>query len=471
MARVMLVYPNLYEPWLPMGISHLSSALKASGHDVKLFDATKYNLYNKINSIDMSLQDSMRKNYIYKPHKRWYEKIDISLEDFGDTFINSVNSYKPDVIGMSVMTHDVFPLTSYMLKKLEEYNGMVVVGGVVPTITPEWFDRSRADIVFRGEGEAMFPSICDDPDKYSGGVIDGTTTEINDLVLPDWDIFDDMYFYWPFGKNVYRFGRFDRTRGCPNRCQYCVYSSDTYPESMKKVRSKTNDRMISELVTYKDKYSLEFVTFNDDNFLCGNTEENEEFLNMYKIEVNLPYIISAHASTINSKTARALSKSGCAHVSIGVESGSSRIRKEILKRTTRDHDIVNAFHLLRDNKIHTSSLNMIGLPGETEDDFKDTLELNYRCKPDKGMCFYFYPYRGTPLGEYSVDNGLVSSNAPQVNFGSSSVMPGFNNMKMYHDTFNVMIRYPPSIRYSIGKLCYKYDSMMKFFSKINSDKY
>lgn len=488
MSKILLVYPNIYEPWMPMGLTHISAYLKDNGHQVGLFDTTCYDI-----SGEDSLQERYRKEGVFKDYPQWYQKRPATSFTVTKELLTLVSDWQPDVVGMSIMTHDAWPLASEMLVGLmhtygTRHKALVVTGGVVPTITPRKLE-GLCHVAIRGEGELMMVGIATHPsvhfpdsgtNYYDGVPIEAERTgrypSLDNLLYPDWDLMDwNLYGYWPFGSKVYRWGRFDRTRGCPNSCQYCIYSSREYPRSMKRVRRKNNRRMIAELQHYKRQYSLERITFNDDNFLLGDHSDNYEFLVLYREHVGLPFIVTLHAATIQKKwIVEALKEAGCVHASVGIESGSPYIRDGILKRKVSEDTMLTAFDNLREVGIHTSSLNMIGLPYETLSLFRETIDLNRRLRPDKGMCFFFYPYEGTPIRQRALDAGFIDGDVGEVNFSNQSVMklphfpPGV--MKRYKEQFNIMIRYPRYVDRVVGWLCSKSALLRRVFSKYREDK-
>jgi radical SAM superfamily enzyme YgiQ (UPF0313 family) len=53
-------------------------------------------------------------------------------------------------------------------------------------------------------------------------------------------------------------------------------------------------------------------------------------------------------------------------------------------------------------------LNIIGVPGETEDMIWDTIKLNRKIKPTSSGVNIFYPYKGTKLGDDCFKNKMVN---------------------------------------------------------------
>jgi hypothetical protein len=103
---------------------------------------------------------------------------------------------------------------------------------------------------------------------------------------------------------------------------------------------------------------------------------------------------------------KAFGDSNFKYIRIGVESGSERVRRDVLNRNYSNADIVKAVQLARRYGMEVSLYNLLGVPGETKEDFDKTIELNRRCVPDKVFAHIFFPYPGTALYERCLKDGL-----------------------------------------------------------------
>jgi hypothetical protein len=86
---------------------------------------------------------------------------------------------------------------------------------------------------------------------------------------------------------------------------------------------------------------------------------------------------------------------GC--VKVGLESGSETLRRNVLGRNYANEDIVRTVAQLRRNGLQAYLFNLIGIPGETPEEFRKTVEVNRRCQPDRHHTSILYPYPGTRL--------------------------------------------------------------------------
>ena len=103
----------------------------------------------------------------------------------------------------------------------------------------------------------------------------------------------------------------------------------------------------------------------------------------------------------------AFNRANIRDLTVGLESGSERVRKEILKRYYSNEDMITMVKAARKHGLAIAFQNMIGLPGETEEEFMETVKMNRICQPDKYMLSIFYPYPGTELAHVCEEMGLL----------------------------------------------------------------
>ena len=85
-----------------------------------------------------------------------------------------------------------------------------------------------------------------------------------------------------------------------------------------------------------------------------------------------------------------------------METGSPDMRKGLLHKTTNNEVYVKAFQLLKENGVSGVSFNMIGLPNESQEDIFRTIGLNKLCSTFTQKVGIFYPYKGTPIRDWMV---------------------------------------------------------------------
>jgi len=95
------------------------------------------------------------------------------------------------------------------------------------------------------------------------------------------------------------------------------------------------------------------------------------------------------------------------YIHLPLQSGSDRILKLMGRRYTKE-SYLELYHKLKE-RIPNCSITtdiIVGFPGETEEDFKDTLEVVKECKYDSAYTFIFSPRIGTPAAKMKDDTPL-----------------------------------------------------------------
>ncbi len=375
--RVLFVTQQIdYEPH---GIMHLSSALKAAGHEVAL-------------AVD-------------------------ALEDL----VRVAREFQPGIIGYSVITgsHRYYYQLNRRLK--EEVDFFSAFGGPHPTFFPEMIEEEGVDGVCIGEGEGAIvdlakaldegrpdPSIPNWWFKVNGKVIKNPVRplvdDLDSLPLPDRDL---VYSKDAISRHS-KIKHFISGRGCPYNCTYCFNHafSQIYKGKGKRFRQRSVDNVIEELHRVKEAYPLEFVVFVDDTFVLSK-RWLEEFAEEYPQKIGLPFYCNSRANLVTEEQVSLLKEAGAFCVGMGIEAGNDHIRNEILKRHMSREQILNACRLLREGGLNFATNNMLALPtGNLEDDF-ETLELNIECRPAYAHAFLFQPYPRTELGEFTREEGWM----------------------------------------------------------------
>jgi radical SAM superfamily enzyme YgiQ (UPF0313 family) len=135
-----------------------------------------------------------------------------------------------------------------------------------------------------------------------------------------------------------------------------------------------------------------------------------------------------------------LAKAGCRHIIYGVESGSSRMRFDVLHRPVDNQRIIDVFNWTKKASIMVTANYMLGLPGETAEDIEQTLALNEELQPDDFGYFVFYPYPGTRLFHLCREKHFLPENwldLPANNRQSILNLPELTKKKIihYYNTF------------------------------------
>jgi radical SAM superfamily enzyme YgiQ (UPF0313 family) len=105
----------------------------------------------------------------------------------------------------------------------------------------------------------------------------------------------------------------------------------------------------------------------------------------------------------------AMAAANFSFVNIGLESGSERVRREVLHRNYSNDDIIQTVKAARQFGLSVCLFNMIGLPTETYAEHLETVRINRLCQPDWHYTGVFFPYPGTDLYQQCKELGMLPS--------------------------------------------------------------
>ncbi len=371
--------------WYMEGVASLSSVLKAAGHEVSL-----YHLTSPVGRGEF--QATLRKE-------------------------------GPDLLGFVTMTREYPQVKEYVRWAKDALDVPVICGSYHPTTLPEEvIATDGVDMVCRGEGEEALLELVkrmDAGDDYrdvaSIWVKEGDTVhrnavrplieDIDVLPLPDFALFD---FRRLISTRI-NTGVVILSRGCPYSCTYCSNKKmrDIYPNKNRYARFHSPEYSIEYLKKLLSVCpDIQYLNFRDD-ILPWKGGWLERFTELYRREINLPFICNYRANLVTPEIVRMLREAGCYQMFFGVESGNDHIRNQVLNRHMSREKIVKAFEACREVGIKTVAYNMVGLPYEDKSKVLDTIKLNAEIGADHSLCPIYYPYPDTVLFEVAVREGWV----------------------------------------------------------------
>ena len=199
-------------------------------------------------------------------------------------------------------------------------------------------------------------------------------------------------------------------RGCPFPCTFCaarmydkLYSSG---DTASYGRRRTHANVLAELAELRSQGPLNYVIFLDDTFTI-NHRWVREFCKVYGREFGVPFSLNARVETVTESILNELAQAGCRHIIYGVESGSERVRREIMKRHASNDRFRDVFRWTRAAGIMATANYIIGTPGESRAEMEETIALHHELQPIDFGAFVFYPYPGTELFQVCQANGYL----------------------------------------------------------------
>lgn len=306
-----------------------------------------------------------------------------------------------------------------------EAGKVIVGGGPHASWDPQGLiDEGYADHVIIGEAEYSLADFLANPEDASP-IIEGRRCQnLDDLPFPDRHLeADDLPLI-----NDPISGRFPlctfgfdmvASRGCPYSCRFCQPMQKlTFGQ---KIRHHSVEYVVEHIRRLVVDYSASYVHFVDDTFTL-NKKWTLEFCDlMQKRPPGLRYwTASSRADCVDRDILKALRDAGCVRMNFGFESGSPRILKMLEKRLTPEQSLETA-RLCSELGILVIANFILGVPDETEDDMRLTLEFASRMKPDMINLSYFTPIPGSYLYNECKERSLIEnhdfSDFDRMNFG------------------------------------------------------
>ena len=188
--------------------------------------------------------------------------------------------------------------------------------------------------------------------------------------------------------------------GCNNFCSYCIV-----PYVRGRERSRNPEDIIDEIKQLVANGVVEIMLLGQNVNSYGKTLENSitfaQLLQRIEDIEGLKRIrfMTSHPKDLSDELidVMAHSKKICKHLHLPVQSGSSRILQKMNRHYTKEHylEVVRKIREAVPDISLTTDI-IVGFPGETEEDFQDTLDIVRQVRYDSAFTFIYSKRTGTP---------------------------------------------------------------------------
>lgn len=345
-----------------------------------------------------------------------------------------------DVVGMGSTTLQINQVikTFEFVKKIKP--GIVtVMGGVHPTIMPsETLEATAAvDYLVLGEGEIPFSRLLDwlkdgreggrEPDGIPGLAFRGAgkTLVINPPVpantLAEADFPTPPYELFPMKRYIAQISYTKRfpsysvvaSRGCPFKCSFCNGSAVLG----KRVRYKSADRLIEEILLLKNEYGAKGIIFLDSTFTLDKRWVADFCRKYIEKKIGLPWACNSRVDTVDEPLLRLMKEAGCWEILYGIESANQRSLDLIRKGTTVEQN-TTALKLSMSLGFYTYASYILCLPGETEADALNTVRYAREMATPIAMFYLPVPFPKTALYDTCRELGGLREGAAWEDFNA-----------------------------------------------------
>jgi len=389
LGKVVLVYPNTgmdvfgVNVGLPLSCLYLGTVLEKAGYEVEILD----------------------------------ERI---TRTFEEDVARSIRDRKPLLVGISSMTGTQIKGGLHAAKAVRKVDPEIPIvwGGVHPTLCPESTLKDElCDIMVKGEGEITIVELADcirtggDLAEVAGiGFKDGgrrrftayrpMIENLDVIPRPNYDLIRmERYFTASPSTNEAQL-QVVTSRGCPYDCEFCY----NLKFNERRFRYHSAERVVSDIVYVAEKFGISALFIEDDYFF-GHPGRVEEICDrLIEKQLNLLIQVPCRIDYLYRRTPEMLHKlyrAGFRELWIGIESGSEKRLKEIMKRNTLDQ-VREVNRLMSESDVYVKYGFMAGFPNEEREETLETVDFMFELlseNPNAGVTpvMIYTPYPGTTL--------------------------------------------------------------------------
>lgn len=197
------------------------------------------------------------------------------------------------------------------------------------------------------------------------------------------------------------------SRGCPYQCIFCLWPRTMYG---KMFRARSAQNVVDEIEHVVDKYGVDEIYFDDDCLTLDKRRLTQICEEIRKRDIDVKWMCQSRVDNVDKELLSEMKMAGCHYIKYGVESGSQKMLDLMKKGITLD-DARKAFRLTRKMGIKAQAFFLIGLPWETEETFRDTVEFAKELKPDSAQFAVVVPHPGTELYDICIKKGWLKFNS------------------------------------------------------------
>ena len=349
------------------------------------------------------------------------EILDLNLvKAASEVLKNKLDEFRPDYAGITCTT-PLFYKVQHIAAQVKNHNPdtVVIAGGAHPSSYPEnTLADSELDIICVGEGDDTITEIVSGADwstikgiwyKKGQEIISNPVREhiadLDRLPLPDWSLFNLKVYNVPrlvCRKNPV--GTIETSRGCVFGCTYC--NKNIFGRTF---RVKSAGRVVDEM---EHMLSIGFreIHIMDDGFTTDIDRAKQICKLIISRGLKFPWNLhnGIRVNRVDKEFLEMARNAGCYSITFGVESGDQTILDNINKGITLEQ-VRQVFKWTKEVGMETLAFIMIGLPGETEETMRKTIDFTKEIDPDYAKASILLPLPGTPLYHDFEERGYIKS--------------------------------------------------------------
>ena len=364
---------QIMRPYPPLGILYLSAFLKEQGIENEIFDSTfsdKKSLVSylvekqpKILAVYTNLMTKLNVLDVIKQAKELVSDVKVILG--GPDVTYNTKDYLDngaDFIVIGEGENTIHELSAAILEKKEDFTQ---INGIA------FLDENKQEVKTKPRTKVK---------------------AIDELPFPNRDGID-ISKYLKAWKDFHGESALSVStqRGCPYTCKWC--STAVYGQSY---RRRSVEKVVQVLKEINEKYNPDTIWFVDDVFTVSHKWLSAFADELEAQQVKVKFECISRADRMNGEVIKILKRAGCFRVWIGAESGSQKII-DAMDRRVSVHKVREIIQETKKEGIEAGTFIMLGYPGETVEDIKETIHHLKVSNPDHFTITVAYPIKGTSL--------------------------------------------------------------------------
>ena len=311
---------------------------------------------------------------------------------------------------------------------------ILFVGGHVAALPHEVLTRhSCIDFVCQNEGvytisNLLQTNLQDDLDKvqglgyrHDGQIVLNPPSPIvakadlaTDLPGIPWDMLPmDNYrtsLWHSYSNNAVRqpFAALYTSLGCPMKCSFCMINiinrqENQYADGSAVFRFWDPEFIINEFDALARR-GIRNIKIADELFVLNANQ----FMRICELIIERGYDFNiwcySRIDTVKERFLETLKKAGVNWLALGIESGNTRVRKDVTKGRFEDVDIRDIVRKIRDHDINVIGNYIFGLPEDDRESMQTTLDLALELNTEEANFYSAMAYPGSPLYGFALEN-------------------------------------------------------------------
>jgi len=252
--------------------------------------------------------------------------------------------------------------------------------------------------------------------------------DLDDLPIPMHEELPLMEYRMPLIKGPFTF--IVTSRGCPAGCTFCIkHVSYQYG-----LRVRSPELLMEEMWKLK-KLGIHNIHMYADLFTVHRDQVMELCQRMIDEKINIKWTCNSRVDFVDEEMLNLMAKAGNRLISWGIESGNEQILRHARKGAYSDK-VERALRWAKNAGIMNWGYFIIGLPGETEETIRQTIDFAKKLPLDIALFHVAAPYPGTPFFFEVVENGWFRKGTrwEQVDMDRGTVLdyPGLSAEKLLY---------------------------------------